>query len=961
MNIEKIYIYGFGKFKDYAIPLQPSIQFIEGVNEAGKSTLRAFIQAVLFGFPTKKEKLLRYEPKTGGSYGGYLTIKLQTQETVTIERVMRKKASGDVTVYMENGEKLGEEWLLDFLGNMDRSIFQGIFCFGLEGLSEIDQLKGEALNRYIYEAGMTGTKQVFKMEQEIEEEMADLFKPKGKKPIINKNIKELNNQRLELREWEREFNRYGTLLLEEKQVEQDIELVQKEKKRILKEKEHFQRKQTLLQSLQETIEIDRKLKVLEPYERIPLEAEEKWNHFNKKRKEAEEGLAEINVHIQQLESKHMGSSVKWRIIKAKDDIYSIKEKVPLYRKYVEDIKRLDFSIENKQEKARDRLARFGISSEEDLTACETTLYAEEELHTLTERGKQLKERLRLLEEQIRQQKSKLVLMENDLAELNKQYRTKEERSQSEEIVFNYEYSKKMEASSANPSNNIKLALQISAIILFTLGIWEILTGNWLFGLLLLGTGSAVLIFRTHKRKGHGSSNVIENTTYYAHKQLLEEDKRTEAAIKEQKWQINREENIYDSLGEALENTEKEREALEKNLEEWCERYQFPFIKNIDLAENFFHVIREWKELIEEMSELNHEIKIKRKDMEEIKTEVYETAHIAGFPFAENDIEEIAAELWKFCQKAQHDNDTSWKEAERVEAVFEQKQYLLKMKAQSLSSIRELYETANSDNQESFLHAINEKKQCIEYKKQKNWLERQVSAQLLPGETIDKMLNELHSDHTPPYEMTEQLNIDLDHLDKKEKELFQYHAEIIQEIKKIEEGGTYEEKLQQFEENKGIFQDKLHKWLVLKTSKKLIEQAKAVYEQERQPQVIQKASNYFTYMTNEKYKRLFAPVGEEKFMVENTEGIRFSPEELSRGTAEQLYLSLRLALAEAYTQHEVFPLIMDDPFVNFDQSRQQAAFSLLLSASHQRQIIYFTCEQPNSKVLTDCAVTRLMEK
>ena len=50
------------------------------------------------------------------------------------------------------------------------------------------------------------------------------------------------------------------------------------------------------------------------------------------------------------------------------------------------------------------------------------------------------------------------------------------------------------------------------------------------------------------------------------------------------------------------------------------------------------------------------------------------------------------------------------------------------------------------------------------------------------------------------------------------------------------------------------------------------------------------------MTQDKYRRVWTPVGERVLRVEDSEGEGLSVEVLSRGVREQLFLSLRLALA-----------------------------------------------------------------
>lgn len=66
--------------------------------------------------------------------------------------------------------------------------------------------------------------------------------------------------------------------------------------------------------------------------------------------------------------------------------------------------------------------------------------------------------------------------------------------------------------------------------------------------------------------------------------------------------------------------------------------------------------------------------------------------------------------------------------------------------------------------------------------------------------------------------------------------------------------------------------------------------------------------------------------------------------LSRGTAEQIYLLLRLAMAEhAVTTDELAPLILDDVTVQSDPTRTGRLLRLLHELSRERQVILFTQE------------------
>lgn len=74
MIIKSLEIYGYGQFVHRKIEFNREFTEIFGENEAGKSTIQAFIHSILFGFPTKKEKEPRLEPRMGNQYGENLRL-----------------------------------------------------------------------------------------------------------------------------------------------------------------------------------------------------------------------------------------------------------------------------------------------------------------------------------------------------------------------------------------------------------------------------------------------------------------------------------------------------------------------------------------------------------------------------------------------------------------------------------------------------------------------------------------------------------------------------------------------------------------------------------------------------------------------------------------------------------------------------------------------------------------------
>jgi len=67
--------------------------------------------------------------------------------------------------------------------------------------------------------------------------------------------------------------------------------------------------------------------------------------------------------------------------------------------------------------------------------------------------------------------------------------------------------------------------------------------------------------------------------------------------------------------------------------------------------------------------------------------------------------------------------------------------------------------------------------------------------------------------------------------------------------------------------------------------------------------------------------------------------------LSKGALDQLYLALRLALVQRLSRNgERLPMLLDDPFANYDDVRLRAALVLLREIGREYQILLFTCRQ-----------------
>ena len=151
-----------------------------------------------------------------------------------------------------------------------------------------------------------------------------------------------------------------------------------------------------------------------------------------------------------------------------------------------------------------------------------------------------------------------------------------------------------------------------------------------------------------------------------------------------------------------------------------------------------------------------------------------------------------------------------------------------------------------------------------------------------------------------------------------------------------------------------FGDEASQWAVFAMAAGLLARTKSRYEREKQPEVMRRASEHFARLTGGRYVRIAAPMGEERLLAIRPGGEAVDSARLSRGTAEQMYLALRFALAAEFARNNPLPLVMDDIFVNFDGERLLLALRELAALSEQHQVLLFTCHRHVLDALAEAA-------
>lgn len=226
MKLIECNIAGFGTFNDFKLSFDEGLNVILQPNGWGKTTVAAYIKAMLYGFDRKKTRdvseneRLRYKPWTGTRYGGTLDFEFGGRE-YRIVRSFGATARADTlkVVDIASGEKVDlkgkepGEWVFD----LDCAAFQKSVFVGQNGFAFDGSTAGlrNRLNAFVNEvddvAGLDSAKAVLDERRkfyiktgnrgriaDISRQMAGLVEERGRQDKQVLQVEQLHKRLLEL-------------------------------------------------------------------------------------------------------------------------------------------------------------------------------------------------------------------------------------------------------------------------------------------------------------------------------------------------------------------------------------------------------------------------------------------------------------------------------------------------------------------------------------------------------------------------------------------------------------------------------------------------------------------------------------------------------------------------------------------------------------------------------------------
>lgn len=138
------------------------------------------------------------------------------------------------------------------------------------------------------------------------------------------------------------------------------------------------------------------------------------------------------------------------------------------------------------------------------------------------------------------------------------------------------------------------------------------------------------------------------------------------------------------------------------------------------------------------------------------------------------------------------------------------------------------------------------------------------------------------------------------------------------------------------------------WTEIAAAEKLLSAAIEAYRAQHQNPLLDRVSEAFAVATGNGFSGIsldFDDADSQRIVAVRADGDRLGVDALSEGTADQLFLALRIATIEDHARRaRPLPFIADDLFVTFDDTRTKAGLTLLAELGRTTQTIVFTHHQ-----------------
>ena len=1032
MRLHELQLDGFGHFHGQTIgPTQGSVTVFYGPNEAGKSTLLAFIRAILFGFPTRHRG--HYPPLAGGLHGGRITLSDDVNGTYIVER--HAGAQGGLRVTAPTGPATDAENVLrQLIGPTTSEFFKTVFTFSLAELKEAASLQGSS----IYSVGQ-GVPGISRIEREFRDRKGSIYRRRGSNQAMPKLLSALREVDRQLKAVEGNADLYGKLNARKLEIARELEAAEAKLMRHSSDQSEIRKLLDGWESWVALTDCEARLHGMPRFENFPENSVARLDVFEDRARQVGEDIEEARSQFKQAEEAAAGAIPDEALIADAENVEGIRRARSRFDSSVRDLPERQSESQRLETDLAEGLAELGHGWDEtDVEALDTSIVVRSQADSLKRRIAERHERAERARVQLDQERRALRIQQSEvrharermppehppldskaLTEHRNNLRAakgqldeyERERQNHEALLRQLNALASSRELAPQPAKGPRLVFLIALVLVgfafiaaglilgdsaLPLGIAAGTVLMIIAGILLFTAKTSMSAIPAPMATALGRQTADAETAKASRLKSLLQLTATLGHI-EQPYAaaLDSVEADLDSARDALnawtaakarvEETAQREKSQERQVEAATKEYEAAKESALQAQQEWRHWLRERGlddsltpdtmtsflarvdatcVALNEARRMRERVVAIERDIDEFRDQVETLTRRHSIELSANDERQLAAVADELIQRLdgalelRSRRRLAKESAEDSRRLVERQEQRLQAVEQELSA---LLLSGGTDDPEEFRRRARQHHERLQLLRQRDEHLRSLERLSGPKERLAAFRDSLAG--SEPRELRAESN-----------RLSEQQADLDDQCNKLREerGGidnaltqlTGEEESSALRIRRSTMQEQLQEyareWSRLIISETLLERTRQKFEQERQPSVIRYAQEFFSRVTGQQYQRLFAPIGEQTIAVTNSEGRIKHPEQLSRGTREQLYLALRFGLIRELGEHaQGLPVVVDEALVNFDPDRARMAVRAFAELSQTNQILIFTCQPVTADMFADLASAQVV--
>lgn len=940
MKLLKASIDRFGKWTHTTFRFsEGSIYCFYGENESGKSTLQQFILYMLFGLPPKRRKM--FIPKNQNNIAGSLTVYDEDEGTITVQRV-----DGKFTCYMENGEERDEVWWQEQLSRISKEVYTAVNAFSATDLEAIRSMDHAQVSDILFSIGLSGSTAIYEVEKQVADQLDGLYKRRGKNPAMNKQIEKVVQTAGELERHRSNEAAYAPLISKKEVAEKHIAEQQNKLQAIKKELIILDKTIQALPQIQKYQQQQKRLIQFPPSLSFPSEGEARHQQLKEKLLPK---ISEYNL----LKAKHSEYTSKIELLykdllndNTAEQAKSLLQEKPNYEHQLKTMEQQRAAY-HQEKKQCDKIIHLLEWERDETKGTVLPFHLESTWDTLANDQDTIDRDQMGLEEDQHLLKEKRISLLRDEKEVREQLMPETEKKRAEERLTEDKLGQENTRQKKNYEtwkNRQQIRLKKFIYLYATITVLSVMIGFiWdyplLYGAALIAAiGGAIQYFYAGTQTAaienmlftEQTDNMLTPQEKNELEQLLEQEKTVVQQLSEIDHAL-RQNNLLQI------QAEEQQQIMDKRLIQLddrkdSERFTYAFLQGIDVGywSELLKHIRKLQQVNQTVDEIEKEIVAVEADNAAID------ARLMSFPYADN-----FNELEKLLESQTETRSTLGQYEKELDTTKDAMQEVGKHLELLEQEQTALFQAANVTDENAFYNMAEDYMEKEALQQETNNIKEQLY-HLFSGEKAEELLAST-LDSVQLESRKDQVEHTIKDIESAISTTHHQLGEIQAQVERLEGTDDASQLHFTYEMEKNTMNDQAKEWAVLKLVQAALEKAKHVYQEKHFSKVMTLTGDYFAHMTSERYDKVIPPQGNGLFQVEDSENIRYTVEELSQGTIDQLYVSLRFAIAKAMRDQFDLPLLIDDAFVHFDETRTTQTIHLLEHLSKEQQVIFFTCK------------------